>query len=143
MNLTRAKLLWAVGIGKTIDLPRMMFMTLCVAHVGGDARGSVPYTGFLTELFKRSGIHIPIGSTRVEFEGAIDRSSLSQSEGQRKKKKLEAVASEESSMSMKDLKEAITNLGKEFSTQLTEHMNEVNAHLTSLEEESSCNTTML
>ncbi|GFY91137.1 hypothetical protein Acr_07g0013330 [Actinidia rufa] len=46
-------------------------------------------------------------------------------------------------MGMEDLKEAITNLGKEFSTQMTEHKNEVNAHLTSLEEESSRNTTML
>ncbi|GFY95677.1 hypothetical protein Acr_10g0010620 [Actinidia rufa] len=75
--------------------------------------GSVPYTGFLTELFKRSGVHNPI------------------------------VASEELSMGMEDLKEAITNLGKEFSTQMTEHRNEVNARLTSLEEESSRNTTML
>ncbi|GFY86447.1 RING/U-box superfamily protein [Actinidia rufa] len=55
----------------------------------GDARESVPYTIFLTELFKRSGVHIPIGFTRVKSDGAIDRSSLSRSEGQRKKKKLE------------------------------------------------------
>ncbi|GFZ05177.1 hypothetical protein Acr_17g0007490 [Actinidia rufa] len=81
--------------------------------------------------------------TRVEPEGAVDRSSLSRSEGQRKKRKLEAVASEVSSMVMENLKEAITNLGKEFSTQITEHRNEVNAHLTSLEVESSRNTTML
>ncbi|GFZ18314.1 hypothetical protein Acr_27g0000530 [Actinidia rufa] len=100
----KARLLWAIGIGKTIDLPRI---------------------------------------TRVEPEGAIGRSSLSRSEGQRKKRKLEAVASEESSIGMEDLKEAITNLGNEFSTQMTEHKNEVNAHLTSLEEESSHNTTML
>ncbi|GFS34253.1 hypothetical protein Acr_00g0032940 [Actinidia rufa] len=94
MNLTRARLLWAIGTGRTIDLPHMMFMTLCVAYAGGDARGSVPYTGFLTELFKRSGVHIPIDFTRVEPEGAIDRSSLSRSKGQRKKRKLEKVASE-------------------------------------------------
>ncbi|GFY91078.1 hypothetical protein Acr_07g0012740 [Actinidia rufa] len=106
-------------------------------------KGSVPYTGFLTELFKRSGVHIPIGFTRVEPEEAIDRSSMSRSEGQRKKMKLEAVASEESLMGMEDLKEAITNLGKELSTQMTEHRNEVNARLTSVEEESSCNATML
>ncbi|GFY87464.1 hypothetical protein Acr_05g0011030 [Actinidia rufa] len=143
MNLTRAKLLWAIGIGRTIDLPRMMFKTLCAAHARGDAIGFVPYTGFLTELFKRSGVHIPIGFTRVELERAIDRSSLSRFEGQRKKRKLEAVASEVSSMGMEDLKEAITNLGKEFSTKITKHMNEVNAHLTSLEEEFSRNTTML
>ncbi|GFS33138.1 hypothetical protein Acr_00g0026560 [Actinidia rufa] len=143
MNLTRARLLWAIGIGKTINLPRMMFMTLCTTYAGGDVRGSVPYTGFLTEMFKRNGVHIRIGFTRVEPEGAIDRSSLSRSEGQRKKRKLEAIASEESSMGMEDLKEAITDLGKEFNTQMTEHRNEVNARLTLLEEESSRNTTML
>ena len=103
----------------------------------------MPYTGFFTELFKRSGVHIPLGFTRVEPEGAIDRSSMSRSEGQRKKRKLEATASEESSMGMDDLKEAITNLGKEFSTQMTERRSEVNACLTALEEESSRNTTML
>ncbi|GFZ09646.1 hypothetical protein Acr_21g0002450 [Actinidia rufa] len=105
----------------------MMFMTLCATYAGGDARGSVPYTSFLTELLKRSGVHIPIGFTRVEPEGAIDRSYVSRSEGQRNKKKLEATASEESSMGMEDLKEAITNFEKEFSTQMTEHRNEVNA----------------
>ncbi|GFZ05176.1 hypothetical protein Acr_17g0007480 [Actinidia rufa] len=63
--------------------------------------------------------------------------------GQRKKRKLEAVASEVSLMGMEDLKEAIMNLGKEFSTQMTGHRNEVNARLTSLEEESSRNTTMV
>ncbi|GFZ05437.1 hypothetical protein Acr_17g0010090 [Actinidia rufa] len=140
---TWARLLWAIGTRKTIDLPRMMFMTLCAAYAGGDARGSVSYTGFLTELFKRNGVHIPLGFTRVEPEGAIDRSTVSRSEGQRKKRKLEAAASEESSMDMDDLKEAITNLGKEFSTQMTEHRSEVNARLTTLEEESSRNTTML
>ncbi|GFY85499.1 hypothetical protein Acr_04g0002370 [Actinidia rufa] len=40
-------------------------------------------------------------------------------------------------MGMEDLKEAFTNLGKEFNTQITEHRNEVNAHLTALEEKSS------
>ncbi|GFS46194.1 hypothetical protein Acr_00g0100720 [Actinidia rufa] len=121
----------------------MMFMTLCAAYAGGDARGSVPYTGFLTNLFKRSGVHIPLGFTRVEPEGVIDRSSVSRSEGKRKKRKLEAAASKESSMGMDDLKEAITNLGKEFSTQITEHRSEVNARLTTLEEESSRNTIIL
>ncbi|GFS37713.1 hypothetical protein Acr_00g0053610 [Actinidia rufa] len=77
------------------------------------------------------------------FAGRGITSFVSQFEGQRKKRKLEAVASEESSMGMEDLKEAITNFGKEFSTQMIEHRNEVNAHLTTLEEESSRNTTML
>ncbi|GFZ12042.1 hypothetical protein Acr_23g0004270 [Actinidia rufa] len=87
----KAKLLWAIGMGKAIDLPR-----------------------FLTELFKRSGVRIPLGITRVEPEGAIDRSSLSRSKGQRKKRRFEAVADEVPSMGMAKLNEAITNLGKEF-----------------------------
>ncbi|GFZ03398.1 hypothetical protein Acr_16g0000220 [Actinidia rufa] len=89
MNLTRAKLLWAIGIRKIIDLPRMIFMTLCAPHTASDTRGSVPYTGFYMELFKRSGVRIPLGITRVKLEGAIDRTSLSRSEGQRKKRRLE------------------------------------------------------
>ena len=112
MNLTRAKLLWAIGTRKTIDLLRMMFMTLCATHSGSNMRGYMPYTGLLTELFKRSGVRIPLGITRVEPEGAIDRFFLSRSEGKRKKRRLEAVADEVASMGMEELNEAITNLGK-------------------------------
>ncbi|GFY90855.1 hypothetical protein Acr_07g0010510 [Actinidia rufa] len=89
MNTARARLLWAIGTGKTIDLPRIMFLSLCVAHKASDKRGLVPFTGFLTELFKRNGVHIPLDITKTEPLGAIDRSSLSRSEGQRKKRKLE------------------------------------------------------
>ena len=46
-------------------------------------------------------------------------------------------------MGMEDLKKTITNLGKELSTQMNEHKNEVNTRLTSLEEESSRKTIML
>ncbi|GFS40619.1 hypothetical protein Acr_00g0069550 [Actinidia rufa] len=81
----KARLLWAIGTGETIDLPRMMFTTLCATYAGVDARGFVPYTDFLTELFKRSGVHIPIGFTRVKPEGPIDRSYLSRFEGKGRK----------------------------------------------------------
>ncbi|GFZ03480.1 hypothetical protein Acr_16g0001040 [Actinidia rufa] len=77
-------------------------------------RGFVPFTGFLTELFKKSGIHIPLDFIRIEPEGAIDKSSLSRSEGQKKKRKLEEGASEESSMGMVELKEAILDLGRQM-----------------------------
>ncbi|GFS30431.1 hypothetical protein Acr_00g0011880 [Actinidia rufa] len=116
MNTTRARLLWAIGMGKTIDLPRMMFISLCAAHIATDARGPVPFTGFLTNLFNRSKVHISVDITKIELEGAIDRSSLSRSKGQRKKRKLKAIANEEPSMGMAELKEAIMNLGKEFGT---------------------------
>ncbi|GFZ15674.1 hypothetical protein Acr_25g0000830 [Actinidia rufa] len=108
-----------------------------------DKRGSVPFTGFLTELFKRSGVHIPLDFTRIEPEGPIDRASLSRSEGQRKKRKLEEEAHEGSAIGMGELKEAILNLKKEMSKQMSEFRAEVNTRLTSLEEESSRHTVML
>ncbi|GFY80954.1 hypothetical protein Acr_01g0007630 [Actinidia rufa] len=104
MNVARARLLWAIGTGKTIDLPRTM----------------------------------------IEPEGPIDRASLSRSEGQRKKRKLEEEEAQEgSAMGMGDLKEAILNLGKEMSKQMAEFREEVNTRLSSLEEESSRHTVML
>ncbi|GFY94939.1 late embryogenesis abundant protein, group 2 [Actinidia rufa] len=143
MNVARARLLWAIGTGKTIDLPRTMFLSLCSTYKASDKRGSVPFTGFLTELFKRSGVHIPLDFIRIEPEGPIDRASLSRSEGQRKKRKLEEEAQEGSAIGMGDLKEAILNLGKEMSKQMAEFREEVNTRLSSLEEESSRHTVML
>ncbi|GFY90894.1 hypothetical protein Acr_07g0010900 [Actinidia rufa] len=143
MNVARARLLWAIGTGKTIDLPRTMFLSLCATYKASDKRGSVPFTGFLTELFKRSGVHIPLDFIRIEPEGPIDRASLSRSEGQRKKRKLEEEAQEGSAIGMGELKEAILNVGKEMSKQMAEFREEVNARLSSLEEESSRHTVML
>ncbi|GFS42907.1 hypothetical protein Acr_00g0082460 [Actinidia rufa] len=69
---------------------------------------------------------------RIEPERPIDRSSLSQSEGQRKKRRLEAITLEEPSIGMAELKEEIMKLRMEMSTPMT-----------LLEEESSRHTTML
>ncbi|GFY91429.1 hypothetical protein Acr_07g0016250 [Actinidia rufa] len=77
VSVARVRLLWTIGMGKTIDLPRMMFMSICAAHTASDTRGTVPFTGFLTELFKRSGVHIPVDLIRIEPKKPIDRSSLS------------------------------------------------------------------
>ena len=52
--------------------------------------------------------------------------------GVEKKRSLEAIASEEPSVSMADLKEAITSLRTEFDT-----------HMTALEDQSSRHTSML
>ncbi|GFS36402.1 hypothetical protein Acr_00g0045760 [Actinidia rufa] len=95
MSVTRANLLWAIGMGKSIDLPRMMFMSLCAAYNSSDTRGSVPFTGFLSELFKRHGVHIPVDLTMIDPEKPIDRYSLTRSEGQQKKRRLKAIESEE------------------------------------------------
>ncbi|GFZ14456.1 hypothetical protein Acr_24g0006460 [Actinidia rufa] len=64
-------------------------------------------------------------------------------EGQRKKRKLEEEAHEGSAIGMEELKEAILNLGKEISKQMSEFRKEVNTRLSSLEEESSRYTIML
>ncbi|GFY88783.1 hypothetical protein Acr_06g0007230 [Actinidia rufa] len=89
MNVARARLLWVIGIGKTIDLPRII-----------------------------SGVHIPLDFIKIEPEGPIDRASLSRSEGQRKKRKLEEEAQEGSAIGMGELKKAILNLGKEMRQKL-------------------------
>ena len=86
MSITRASLLWVIGMGKSINLPRMMFMSLCVAYNSSDTRGSMPFMGFLTELFKRQGIHIPVDLIMTKLEKPIDRYSLTRSEGQWKKR---------------------------------------------------------
>ncbi|GFS36318.1 hypothetical protein Acr_00g0045330 [Actinidia rufa] len=111
-RMGRARLLWAIGTGKTIDLPRTMFLSLCSTYKASDKRGSVPFTGFLTELFKRSGVHIPLDFIRIKPEGPIDRASLSRSEGQRKKRKLEEEAQEGSAIGMGDLKESHSESGE-------------------------------
>ncbi|GFY95625.1 hypothetical protein Acr_10g0010100 [Actinidia rufa] len=143
MNTARARLLWEIGMGKTIDLSRMMLLSLCAAHTASNKRDSVPFTGFLTELFKRSGVYILVDITRINPEWAIDRSSLSRFEGQRKKRRLEAGAYEEPPMGMAELKEAIMNLGREMGAQMYEFKAEVNSSMSSLEEESRRHTTML
>ncbi|GFY91136.1 hypothetical protein Acr_07g0013320 [Actinidia rufa] len=124
MNIAKARLLWAIGTGKTIDLPRIMFLSLCAAYKASDKRGSMPFTRFLTELFKRSGVHIPLDFIRIELERPIDRASLSRSKGQRKKRKLEEEAHEGLIIGMGELKEATLNLGKEMSKQMFEFREE-------------------
>ncbi|GFY97534.1 hypothetical protein Acr_12g0000750 [Actinidia rufa] len=128
----RASLLWVIGMEKTIDLPCMMFMGLCATHTTLDTRGSVPFTGFLTELSKRNRVHIPIDLIKIKPERPIDRSSLSRFKGQKKKRRLKAIVPEEPSIGMAELKEKIMNLRTEMSTRMT-----------SLEEESSRHMTML
>ncbi|GFS34062.1 hypothetical protein Acr_00g0032030 [Actinidia rufa] len=103
MSFNRARLLWAIGMGKTIDLPR-------------------------------NRVHIPVDLIRAEPERPIDRSSLSRSEGQRKKRRLEAIAHEKPSIGMSELKEEITNLRMEMNTRMTTLENESGRHMTMLQE---------
>ncbi|GFS37315.1 hypothetical protein Acr_00g0051340 [Actinidia rufa] len=94
IGVTRANLLRVISTRKTIDLPRMMFIALCVAYDSSDPRGLVPYIGFPTELFKRHDVHIPVDLTRIEPEKPIDRYSLTCFEGHQKKRKVEEGASD-------------------------------------------------
>ena len=66
MSITRASLLWAIGIGKSIDLLSIIFMALCSAYDLFDVRGSVTFTEFHTALFKKNENSIPIDLIRVE-----------------------------------------------------------------------------
>ena len=66
MSVSRVNLLWEIGTGK-----------------------SVPFTGFLTKLFKRHGIHIPMDLIGIEPEKPIDRYSLKRSAGAEKKAEFE------------------------------------------------------
>ncbi|GFS35916.1 hypothetical protein Acr_00g0042670 [Actinidia rufa] len=79
----------------------------------------VPFTEFLTELFKRHDVHIPIDLTRIETEKPIDKYSLIHSEGQRNKRKLEEGASEQPSIGILALQKAIANLRLDFDTRMT------------------------
>ena len=62
--------------GKSIDLPRLMFMPLSAVYNSSDLRGSVPFTEFFTELLKRNGIHIPLYIIKIKQEKPIGRYSL-------------------------------------------------------------------
>ena len=75
-----------------------MFMAIYSAYDSSDVRGSMPFTGFLTALFKKHGFSIPIDLIMVNPDKPIDNNSLTRSEVQKKKKRkiaassLEAVA---------------------------------------------------
>ena len=84
------------------------------------------------QLFKRHKISIPIDLIRTELEKPIDKNSLTQSEGQRKKRKLAEGTSEASTVGITELQDTITNLRIEFDTRMIR-----------LEEQSGHHTTML
>ncbi|GFS44283.1 argonaute family protein [Actinidia rufa] len=133
----------AIGTGKTIDLPRIMFLSLCTTYKASDKRGSVLFTGFLTELFKRSGSHIPVDFIRIEPEGPLIELLCPDLRGKGRRGNWEEGAHEGSAIGMGELKEAILNMGKEMSKQMSEFREEVNTRLSSLEEESSRYTVIL
>ncbi|GFY91121.1 hypothetical protein Acr_07g0013170 [Actinidia rufa] len=76
---------------------------------------------FITELFKRHNISIPVDLTRTEPKKLIDKYSLTRSEGQQKNRKLEASTSEQPSVGIQELQEAIANLRLDFDTHVIVH----------------------
>ena len=76
MSVTRASLLWAIGIGKLMDLPHIMFMGLCSSYDSFDIRVSIPFTKFLTALFKKHEISIHVDLIKTKPEKPIDKNSL-------------------------------------------------------------------
>ncbi|GFY95652.1 hypothetical protein Acr_10g0010370 [Actinidia rufa] len=71
---------------------------------------------------------------RTEPEKPIDRYLLTRSEGQQKKRRVEAIASEEPSIGMAELNEAITSLRTEFDTHMTALEKQFGRHTTMLQE---------
>ena len=93
MSLNRAHLLWAIGMGKSIDLPRYMFMQVYHAYTHPNAQGSIPFTCILTRLLKESKVKIPQDLVTQAQENPIADNTLSRSLGQKiskKKRKKEA-----------------------------------------------------
>ena len=87
MSLARAQLLWAIGTGKSIDLPRYMFMQLYHAYTHPNPKGSIPFTCLLTKLIKESKAKFPRDLITQDQDTPIDDATLSRSEGQKKRKK--------------------------------------------------------
>ncbi|GFY87682.1 hypothetical protein Acr_05g0013210 [Actinidia rufa] len=71
---------------------------------------------------------------RTESEKPIDRYSLTQSEGKRLKMQLDENASEQPSVGIPELQEAITNLRIEFDTRMTSLEEQSGRHITMLQE---------
>ena len=76
MTVTRA-----IDIGKSIDFPCIMFMAFYFAYDSSDIRSSMPFTRFLTALFKKYDISIPIDLIRIKLEKPINKYSLTRSGG--------------------------------------------------------------
>ncbi|GFY91301.1 hypothetical protein Acr_07g0014970 [Actinidia rufa] len=85
MSLLRAQLLWAIGTGKSIDLPRYMFMQVYHAYAHPNAQGSIPFTCVLTRLFKESKVKIPQDLVTQAQENPIANNALSRSEVQKER----------------------------------------------------------
>ena len=87
MSLTRAQLLWAIGTGKSIDLPRYMFLQIYHAYTHPNPKGSIPFTCMLTKLIRDSKAKVPRDLVTQDQENPIDYATLSRSEGQKKRRK--------------------------------------------------------
>ena len=87
MSLARAQLLWAIGTGKTIDLPLYMFSQFVEESRNPSALGSIPFCCMLTELFSDSGSRIPKEMFRAYQESPIDEVTINKSRAQIKRKR--------------------------------------------------------
>ncbi|GFZ16815.1 hypothetical protein Acr_26g0000850 [Actinidia rufa] len=128
MSLLRAQLLWAIGTGKSIDLPRYMFMQVYHAYAHPNAQGSIPFTCVLTRLFKESKVKIPQDLVTQAQENPIANNTLSCSEGQKERP-------EEST----SWQAALARLEDKLDTFITS----TNARFKTLEEHAERNTTIL
>lgn len=150
MSLHRAQLLWAIGTGKSIDLPRFMFMQVYYAFTHPHAQGSIPFTCVLTRLIKESKVKIPRELVTLAQENPIADHTLSRSEGQKESKKKRKKMAEE--LRQKMLGEGAGVSGEASGWQaamarqeekLDTFITSTNAKFQSLEEHAERHTTLL
>ena len=87
MSLNRAQLLWAIGIGKSIDLPRYMLLQIYHAYTHPNPKGSILFTCMLTKFIRDSKAKIPQDLITQDQDNPIDYATLSHLEGQKKRRK--------------------------------------------------------
>lgn len=76
----RARLLWAIGTGRTIDLPLYMYRVFCEDYLHPRAQGAIPFGCILTRLIEEVLPASILGILREQQpKGAIDCSTVRRS----------------------------------------------------------------
>ena len=149
MSLNRAQLLWAIGTGKSIDLPRYMFLQIYHAYTHTNPKGSIPFTCMLTKLIRDSKAKIPRDLITQDQENPIDCATLSRSEGQKKRRKeveelrrrasLEGESGQTSGVEIASLQAALEQQGQKLDAFIAS----TDTRLKNIEEHSERNTAIL
>ncbi|KAK1293939.1 hypothetical protein QJS10_CPA16g01459 [Acorus calamus] len=82
----RAKLLYMIGTNAPIDLPNIIFDVIVDASISQSSTDSLPFSVFISNMIKSSGVEIPSNETKAYSKSPIDDSTVKRSEGQLRKK---------------------------------------------------------